>query len=149
MPWPSRRPHGTTQRRARPPGRYLGEQLRSDLSQVSPQRLGVIFRGVDDHRVLQPEPVHDLRSQIDIDQTRVTDLDANQPAVPGNVEEPRDLEPAQAELARDLDLGPLIQEVPARHQSCEGQAGGPRKLSGHQEAFRSNERRVSIVQGTS
>jgi hypothetical protein len=92
---------------------------------VSPHRLGVIILGVDDHRVLQSEPVHDLRSQIDIDQSRVTDLDADQPAVPSYVEEPRDLEPAQAELARDLDLGALVQVVPARHQGCAGQGGGP------------------------
>jgi hypothetical protein len=91
----------------------------------------MIVLGVDDHGVLQREPLHDLGGQIDVDHSRVTDLDADQSAVPGHVQQTGDLESAQAELARDLDLGALVQVVPARHEGCASQGGGPHELSGH------------------
>ena len=54
----------------------------------------------------------------------MADLDADQSTVSGRLEETGDLEPAQAELPGDLDLGALIEVVPARHQGCECQARG-------------------------
>ena len=58
----------------------------------------------DDDRVLQPEPVLQPHGQLDIDKTFVANLDVNQPAVPSEVDEASDLEPAEPELVGDLHL---------------------------------------------
>jgi hypothetical protein len=67
--------------------------------------------------VLQPELVLHLRRQVDVDEPLASDLDADEPAAARYVDQAGDLEPAQAELAGDLDLRPPVQVVPPRDQS--------------------------------
>src|SRR3712207_4088031 len=81
--------------------------------EVPAERVGVVVGRVDDDRVLQPEPVLQPRGQVDVDLALVTDLDAHQPALAGRIEQPGDLEAAQAELLGDLDLRPAVEVVPA------------------------------------
>jgi hypothetical protein len=58
----------------------------------------------------------------------VPDLDADQAALPRQVEQARDAEPADPELVTDLDLGPAVQLVAPRDHGGEHQRCGAKRL---------------------
>jgi len=94
---------------------------------VSAERGGVVVGDVDDDRVLQPVPVLQPRRQVDVDLALVADLDAHQPTRASRVEQPGDLEAAQAELLGDLDLRPAVEVV----APCDGcREDDPRRAVG-------------------
>src|SRR5689334_6339351 len=61
----------------------------------------------------------------------MADLDGDQSTVSGRPEEPGDLEPAQAELPRDLDPGALIEVVPGAPPRLRVPDPRVRLVSGH------------------
>ncbi len=104
----------------------------------------MLLHGVDDDRVLERIGVAQLTGQAHVDDAGVTDLDADQAARPGDVEQASDLETAELELLGDLDLGSTVQVVPTRHRCDEDQLRRPgEKLSARDP--RSYEHRRHIV----
>ena len=80
---------------------------------------------VDDDRVLEAKSVSQPTRQVDVDEPRIADLDAYQPAGPGAVEKAGHLESAERELVRDLNLGLAVDIVTARDRGSQDQLRRP------------------------
>jgi hypothetical protein len=108
----------------------LPEQVGGDLAQVL--RVGRLVRplcrGLDDDRVPQTvvgtQCVGAFRVQLRGD----ADLDPDEIALERRLQDPRDLETADAELLRDLDLGFALEvEAAAMAAACTSSAGPIRR----------------------
>lgn len=67
----------------------------------------------DDDAVLEPEGLAQRRRAVGVDAERRDDLDPHHPALAGGLEEPGDLEPADAERGGEVHLGLAVDEVAA------------------------------------
>ena len=103
----------------------LAEQVGGRAAQLLAQRGRMALGGVDHQRVAQPERLLQPAGQVDVDGTRVTDLDPHQTARARRLDQPGDLEPAELELLGDVDLGPAVDVVAPGDGGREHELGRP------------------------
>ncbi len=101
------------------------EQLAGGLAEQGAQRGGVGLAGIDDDRRAQAEMVSQTDGQLGVDAPGVTDLDADQPAREGVLEQPRHLEPAKSQFVGDLNFRAPVDVVAARHRRTEDELRRP------------------------
>jgi hypothetical protein len=104
-------------------GDDLGEQVGGDLGQMLAQRrLGLRWR-VDHDRAGQAQGVAQLHRQLPVDAAGQPDVHPHQPVLARLVQDPRHLEPADAELRGDVHLGGAVDIEPARDRGGQHELG--------------------------
>jgi hypothetical protein len=79
----------------------------------------------------RPNRSWDARGEVDVDHALAADLDADEPAAAGHVDQPRDLEPTQSELVGNPDLRSPVQVVAAPDEGREHERGRSGELLRH------------------